>query len=532
MVGLRACMVELNTAYEFLKSITGFFLRNEAIPAIPAILLGALFGLIFINQLSVISSRAILSLLGVFVMCEIALSVYYLYFPSFVDHLEASIANLGLIYQSGDFLYPLPIGYSYHGTLYGPLLAQIQSFSQSLAIYVQSDVILNAKIPGVLAFVLSGIMLFFSISRPLPRMYLALIIAFGLVAFWNRADSYLLFFCCFGIFLCVHLKGIYIYALLGILAGLSAALKIHGVLYIAALAVFIGANGGSYAIKLGYFIIGTIFAFALTFSPQQVSLPNFFEYLSLAGRHGLSMSQFLINSLYLVVVFMPLAYMASELWRTQKKTSIGIMAVGTIEALVALMGSKPGSNVTHLLPLIPINAYILQELDFGVATSKKIAVVYKVAILFALLGPIPHTLNSYYKLLRNNHEEQRQMRNELVGLAHKSPGSVLLPTNNAHFSYVYLRPLLEADGTRQVDYSTFMDLNFSGVADNELLEAIQKCSFSFVITPKNGDPLSLISVYTNRRFFSDASRKAFTRHFQEVDSSAHFRVYRCQQSAG
>lgn len=312
-------MVELNIAYEFLKSTTSFFLKNEAIPAIPAILLGALFGLIFIKRFSAISNRVILSLLGTLAICEIALSVYYLFFPSFVDHLEASIANLGLIYQSGDFLYPARMGYSYHGTLYGPLLAQIQSFSQSLAVHVQSNVILNAKIPGVLAFILSGITLFFSISRPLPRMYLALIVAFGLVAFWNRADSYLLFFCCFAIFLCVHLNGIYIYAVLGIVAGLSAALKIHGVLYIAALAVFIGANSGLYAIKLGYFIIGTIFAFTLTFSPQQVSFPNFFEYLSLAGRHGLSMNQFLINSLYLVVIFMPLAYMASELWRTQKK---------------------------------------------------------------------------------------------------------------------------------------------------------------------------------------------------------------------
>ena len=79
----------------------------------------------------------------------------------------------------------------------------------------------------------------------------------------------------------------------------------------------------------------------------------------------------------------------------------------------------------------------------------------------------------------------------------------------------------------QIDYPAYMDLNFSGISDKPLADALAQCKLGYLILPRNGKPFSMFNIYTGRYLFSDEVRIAFGSHYSPIDTRRFFSVYNC-----
>src|SRR5258706_11379258 len=124
-----------------------------------------------------------------YLFCGVALA--YAFYPNFSDHAEPAMTSLGIVMLKGKPLYPGLDEYSFHGLLYGPLLAEIQAAAIFLGTAIAGlPVLLASKLAGVLAFFLaSGVFFKLAPGWGFARAYYTLfLLPFGILAFWNRCE--------------------------------------------------------------------------------------------------------------------------------------------------------------------------------------------------------------------------------------------------------------------------------------------------------------------------------------------------------
>ena len=68
-----------------------------------------------------------------FLSAFIVLLSYSIY-PSYLGHLDSTVATLGVIFQNDGIIYPDLDDFTFHGLLYGPAVAEIQALSQSMGL--------------------------------------------------------------------------------------------------------------------------------------------------------------------------------------------------------------------------------------------------------------------------------------------------------------------------------------------------------------------------------------------------------------
>ncbi|MEM5777160.1 MAG: hypothetical protein QXJ06_01800, partial [Candidatus Aenigmatarchaeota archaeon] len=151
---------------------------------------------------------------------------FYLFYPNFLNHIEPTVASIGLAMKRGEDVYPLPVGsYPYNGILYGPALFTIQMVFQNLGL----PVLIGSKLPGLLAFIVTLFILMQLQKNWVYRGYLLYLFPFGLMLFWNRAEPFLLLLVAFTLFITkAFSENKYAPLIVGVLGGFASALKLHG----------------------------------------------------------------------------------------------------------------------------------------------------------------------------------------------------------------------------------------------------------------------------------------------------------------
>lgn len=241
----------------------------------------------------------------------LAIGIVYIAYPNYLDHVESTIASLGLVLESNRYLYPTPEMFPYHGLLYGPGLAATQTVSILLGL----PVIPGSKLLGVVSFFISTFLMFDLIKGQIARGYLILLLPFDLFLFWDRAEPFFLLIVCLSLFFSKkYSKKAYLPLLIGILTGISSALKLHGFIYVFS-ACFAVIGTATLSISfLSLFIISSALSFLLFFLPEKIAIISFFEYIRLAGIHGLDLGMWIKNLIYLALISIPvfLAWKESE----------------------------------------------------------------------------------------------------------------------------------------------------------------------------------------------------------------------------
>jgi hypothetical protein len=456
----------------------------------------------------------------------IVVAISYLFYPSYLDHVESSIASLGLIYQQKDQIYPLLSEYSMHGLMYGPLLAETQAFFELFNL----PVVLSSKLSGVAAFVCSSVLLLGNFKNNFSRSYLIFLIPFGMFNYWNRAEPIFILLVTLTLIL-VRQSTIQITKIffIGCLMGAASGLKIHAGIYIFAVILSRPELIKGWTLQRGFTLLAGLFiVLTAIYSPQQVSIFNFFSYLDLGRKHGISSTLLIENLAYISALLCPIIYLLIKGLGKKSKYFVPIILLIVVELVVVLIASKPGAGSHHLMPFIPIHAALIQDLLDEIPAHHPPLLQFKFGLLIIGFMSFITPLVLVGKIIMQ-YPLQSELKKEIEIIKEKYPGIVLAPSDTKSYSFVYLRPVLEKAGSRQVDYPALMDLKLSGVSDDALSVAMRQCSIPYLALPVEGEPLALNSYYTNRPLFSDSVRSTFQELYKPVIPALmkHYVVFAC-----
>jgi hypothetical protein len=480
-----------------------------------------------IKKFPVILPVNIIAPAAFYLYCGLALA--YVLYPNFSDHAEPAMATLGIILLQGRPLYPGLDDYSFHGLLYGPLIAEIQAGALFLGSAIGDlSVTLSSKLAGVLAFLLaSG--LFFRTARgwDFGRTYYTLyLLPFGILGFWNRSEPLFLLlvtFCFWIVETCGRRPAL---LALGICAGLASGLKLHGFLYIAPAAVLLMTREEFNLDVVLLPAVAAAAAFFLLYSPANVSLYSFFAYLLFGAEHGLSWQLFAQNLAFICALWTPLivALAAVGRWRVLREPEL--LALAALQIAAAVVGAKPGAGIHHLLPFIPANA-----LAFARHTGKDAARVAAVPLVWlAVLAPGAAVAGDLAYRMGRDWRTYERAREELLRIRDRHPDLVMGVGGGNYYPYTFLRPLLADGGPPQIEYSSYMDLKFVGVPDTPLVRAFESCEIRYLAMPKREPPFSLASYYVSGvPMFSDTLRDTFAHRFAKITQGTWYDTYECRR---
>lgn len=451
----------------------------------------------------------------------------YLLYPNYIDHLEPTIAMLGLMFKAGSPLYPSLDTYSFHGLLYGPLLSEIQAVFQ----FSSNDPILNSKLPGILAFIIFSILAIHSLKDTVAHGYLLLLLPFNLYLFWNRSESFFLILAALSWIACrqTSLKNsIY----LGFISGLMFSLKAHGILY--AVPFFLISLGRSHVRPTellkhcGIYLLGMLISIFLCFAPPSVSIPHYTEYIQLASQHGISPALLERNIFFLIFSALPLLTLHwQSSFSQQERWMLTLIAI--FEIMAAIAGAKPGAGTHHLMPFIFVNACLLDHLKLKrTGNPNRYKYAFILLATYVIFFDLPACIKNEYK--NNIFPQQNEVRYELLRLKDEYPDALMGLGGNETESYArtFYKILLQSPTNQQIDAASFMDLNFSGVDDQPLIEVFKRCQRQTVFLPMQDAPFSIGNFYTGKSLFSDELRNVFQKNYQPVEKETRFfKIYQC-----
>jgi hypothetical protein len=456
----------------------------------------------------------------------VAFSAMYLIYPSYLDHVEPSVAILGYQVIVGNSIYPPLTDYSMAGLLYGPLLAE----ANALALLLPIDGITASKIPGVVAFLCSCALLLKLYKCAHGREYLISAGAFSFFLFFNRAEPQLLFITSIAMMCGTCMISRWPkYLTLGVLMGLAASLKLHGLIYVAAAAVATEPN--SLLKPRNWLVVGFGFALAIAiaFTPEAASLSGYLAYLRLAGKHGISERLLLDNFIVYIFLATPIAW---AIWIRQDKPSHirfnwHVWLVLAMEFIIVVVGAKPGAGPHHLIPFIPINAWFYQQLLPAEVKNKDLFPIHLMLLASAISGVYAAMFG--IQLLDRNWEKNVSAHHDASILNEQYSHITMGAGSFQNYDATYLRVIFAKNGAKQIDYPSYMDLHHSGVSDQPIYDALEKCNIRYIAMPNNSIPFSLGAGYTNNLLFSERTRGAFARRYKLERSQGFYDLYTCKQ---
>lgn len=470
---------------------------------------------------------------------ELVLTSWYLFSPTYLDQIEASVASSVHALLAGAPLYPSLNSYTFGGLLYGPLLAELNSLGYVL--FLNS---FSAKIIGWLAGWGAVAWIVLQIRHRDPgaggRLALAyalcFLFSFGLDVTVARPEPLLLLFAAASLAVALRVEGLAAAIILGLLCGAAVAIKAHAPLYLLpSLYLWVIRRSPQqwrreWLTAAACFGCAAALALALPFVPQNVSAAGYLQYLALATRHGLSLDLFARNCAFMVGIWAPVivligsfsqAVRTTRSWRGFAFTLLGA------ECLVVVIAAKPGAGIHHFLPFLAPHAFLFQELYAQITSAAPARAAMAVAA--AVVGMVTPTVQTYGQLLAFDLKlpEQTRERDDLLDLATRFPRGMMGVADVESYRLANLRPWLTARGTAQTDYGAFMDLELSGVSDEALRTAFARCTIPFVYMPRPGVPFTLPSFYRGQPLFSDGLRREFSARYSGLDTSRYFEVFAC-----
>lgn len=468
----------------------------------------------------------------------------YLAYPGFVDHVQTTITVMSYMAVNGKEVYSPPAAAGIYGMPYGPILFLANGLGLLL---VQST--LGSKLPGIVALISA----LAAMAQPLQRQLknrvalflalaslLALLLPYGLFAYWNRPESFLLL-CAALALAALQLPRVAANLAMGMLLGLAAGLKLHGFVFVAPAALaLIGRDAGwrRKAVSALVQALTGAAVFLAPFSLSNVSAAGYYDYLSMAAGHAVDLWMLGVSLAFAAAFVGPPALVYA--WRRPVLASedrwllCGFLAATAAAVLVA---GRVEAGPYHILPMIPVGLYATAVVADRSKAGRQLplaqANLWAAGLVLALLAGGTGFLRNYGGLsvveLLQNRPAMTEATAELVDLARQYPeAQMAVSDDDRYWLAMQDAALVMRSGRIAIDYATWMDLVFVGADSNRLMRYVDRCAVPAWIMPGAGTPFSLRSLYTGAPLFSDDFRRQFLENYVEARAGRFYRVWTCR----
>jgi hypothetical protein len=471
-------------------------------------------------------------------------SIVYIFFPTFALTNEdvgvgvgITLANNLELYNINDNFYP------YHSNIYGPLYALTHYISHKMPF----NVMISSKILFIGAFLLFIILMIKNLKvldidntknnilKFISINYFLILIIYSSLVFTVKPEPFLLLSVALTIYLANTLKNDnIIIVFIGILSGIAISFKVHSAIYIL-IAFFASSEINLISFKkILLFILSSFIIVILPFLHPNISLYSCLETYKLLSNHGLSLTLFIRSIFVGIFLLTPIILLLLYLFLIKKKLNrnfkLNILLLICFEIILCIVNSKPGIFVHHFVPIIPANAFLLYKLiknidiiDFKLKLFKIYVTINQSLYLTISVVCLINTFLLYYSFIEY-WPKAAKASTEIQYLNNKYPNSVMgitnLESNYLYVNRIYLK-------STQIDFLSYMDLNYAGVSDIGLIEYMNNCSINYFIIPKSGFAFELKNVYTGDDLFSKQVRQLFYKNYAIIDSTDYYNIYKC-----
>ncbi|QLY27027.1 glycosyltransferase family 39 protein [Bdellovibrio sp. KM01] len=458
----------------------------------------------------------------------------YLCVPQFFDHVELNIAAVASIWRLGNPIYTLPDAASRYSLLYGPWPYLVNAGFQSLG----GSVYFLSKLPGVLNFFIlfSGFYLTIRKLNLFDRllsmgMLSSVLLVFYHFSYWNRPDSFLMTYAFLALMLVVYSEKVgdlATYLGVGLLCGLAANCKIHGVVYFIPPVVYYFEKSGR-KINWSYLFFGALLAVAgllLPFFLKNVGEENYLVWLKLASKHGLDALDFVKTTTFIFCFLLFLFLL--KFHKQYRWTYLSLCITGF---LVAIVASKPGAGTHHFMPYVPAIIFFAVTAYFDTPIEERRRLNYILAAFVISMGlEAHHRQRRVVKEFGQTKKAKAELR-EFEKLLKETSGPVEMGYSNSDSYGATFFRLAAIAGKRAgllIEGSALMDMNASGLSiPDATLVAIKNCQIPTFVFPNEGNPWDITSYYTQRPLYPQEFKDVFAEKYKKVLEGEYYVIYSC-----
>ncbi|MGC2662437.1 MAG: hypothetical protein WA324_31105 [Bryobacteraceae bacterium] len=491
-------------------------------------------------------------------------ALYSTLYPGFIDHVEPNIASVAWVIGKGSPLYNSLDSVQRYSLLYGPLA--YLPFTWGMTILGGS--ILSLKIVVLLAVIGIAVCLWLAYRRLLdrPKSAIVALIVIGFLMGGNlpyllevRGDVFIILCAAWALAAALSPNAILAATLTALACAAGADVKLTGVLYFFPIYVLLGDRQG-WKIAVASLFAAGVLSFAPFLIPG-ISLPGYLIWLHAASRQplGVGIQNMLEYAVKFSLPILLLMWRFSTINHAGFRTYLGqrrlfIVTLIACFFVMAVLCSKAGAGVHHLLPFCPLLGYFCADLYSAANAQRTSGVIIHRSIpqftcwllvglffgarlagkirgdLTVVAGQRPYAV----ALLKDVDGIMRTHPQDRIGMGYGETS--LVPPMPAYAS-TYVRPaLVMAGNPLTFDAAALCDMQLSGVempqADTNYMGS---CGTTIWLIPKGEPPFSQVNLYSlygprvmpQRNLFNAAFRQAFFDHYHKAGSSRFFDIWSC-----
>jgi hypothetical protein len=488
--------------------------------------------------------------IAVMVALQFAVLVRYLFYPSYLNHVEAITAAVSWLGWEGYPLYPRLDGGDVYGLQYGPVLFQVTGFF----LWLLGPSIGASKIPGLMAFALSQVLSFVTLRRAGASVAEALTMTgvqcVVLAGFTDqgyvsgvRSDALLFLAAQTAVLVAPSAPTVVTAGVLGLLGGMCVNLKIHGALYVLPAFVYHLSRSPSSAAGLrltGVAGSAAAIALAVPFGPSNVSLVEYYLYFQMLKQHPWERWLFEQNIVFEAMCLAPLLLLFALFTPKLSRAFNWFMAALVLcMTMMTFPAAVSGAGPHHLLPFLPSLLWGLVVIRHKVSFSlpdvraKGRYEGFSLGLIVALLfGYGPIVIASWGTVLRRFADTPlvSEAMAEIEGALKENPGlKIAVGPGSGSFDAQMLRVIPVFHGNPlPIDSSAWLDLEADGISDEIVRRAIRECRVDLWLLP-SGAPFVTISHYHGRNIYSEEVLADFHAAYMKQVSGRVFDQWRCKR---
>ncbi len=442
--------------------------------------------------------------------------ILYIFYENFCDHVEPVVASLAWLFHTGKPVYNSAGSGELYSLVYGPVLYIINGFFLT----VLGPSIISAKAGGIIVALISIVFNYGTIKK-ISNHRTAFIMSgyitagyliFGHCSFWNRSDSFIIFFVSLTLYAMAKNNPLCAMIIMSLSLGLSVNMKIHSFLYFIPLIILFHEK---FKTKMT--------VYSLTLSAITAALPflifsniNFFDYMSWlqkGTKTEFSKTVFLKNMEFIFLFFIPVI-----IYEKNKKYSLSLLISIFFTSIIA---SSTGAGRYHLLPFIPVLSYFFTVIltDLKEKISLKIISASMLAIMLMYIFT-PYSSINYM----GNNKFKRTIQKDLINIMNSYPGKTIHmgygDINN--YSFTYVRPLLIYRGNPCIIEGPAL---FGRDIPAQILNKLKSGYINIWLIPRGSEPFEIRNWDNNKPLFNKEFKKIFYEHYECKNQTEYFSIW-------
>lgn len=522
---------------EFLSSLAIHLSRH---PFVLTVVIAAAAGLA--GAWSLKTTRALVTALvvvsGTALVAYVAAVVFYAASPQYFDAAEPTMTAVGWLFQAGLPVYHEVDSPERYSHIYGPMVfiahgAALTLFGATIGV---SKAVGCALALGALACTFLALRTVTSLTRAvvLTGCVALLLLGFRNYSFWTRAEPLQVFCVAAALASIGWRRPLLVGIWCGVLAGVLWNLKITGPLYSLPLFVLVVMRGGwgPAAVAAVVAAVTAVVPFVLF---ANVSLEGYLTWFRLSAQTGLLLATLRQNLEWALFVTIPvvLAYFATTAAaRPTREWTLTAAATALAAIGVMVAGSKPGAGPYHLLPLLPVLAYLAAD-RIRRLELRPVAGFVPLTAAFLLVASATALAQQVHFVTVMTSRRTQDIRGDLERFTASHPGvtEIGYAVNDP---VTFQRPLLVfRNNAYFLDQPAIGEHLLAGIeTPASTVHALKACRVDYWLIPKGEEPFSGVNMYAAVHFrplFSRAFRQAFFETHALVGSTDFFDVWRCRR---